>query len=90
MQYSLCEGLQYRQLGREFLVFSNLSRETLLVHENAFDVIQYLSRHKSPQTFLSVCEAFVDVQDHLTSEEQNFIKITLEQFTGLGVIECIP
>ena len=90
MQYLLCEGLQYRQIEHDFLVYSSSSRETLLVHENAFDVIQYLSRHKSPQTFLSVCEAFFDAQDHLTSEEQNFIKITLEQFTGLGVIECIP
>jgi len=90
MQYLLCEGLQYRQLGHEFLVYSSLSRETLVVHANAFDVIQYLGRHKSPQTFLGIYEAFADVKKHTTSEKQNFIKITLEQFIGLGVIECIP
>ena len=90
MQYLLCEGLQYRQIEHDFLVYSSLSRETLLVHENAFDVIQYLSRRKSPRTFLEICDAFADEQDNSMREKQNFIKITLEQFTGLGVIECIP
>ena len=89
MQYLLYEGLQYRQVGHEFLVYSSLSRETLLVHSNAFDVIQCLSRTKAPQTFGFICAAITDVQDNSTSEKQDFIKITLEQFIGLGVIECI-
>ncbi len=89
MQYLLCQGLQFRQLGHEFLVYSSLSRETLLVHPNAFDIIQYLSDCKVPQTFGRLCETVADAQDTSKSEKQDFIKITLEQFIGLGVIECI-
>ena len=86
MQYCLHKGLQYRQLDDQFLVYSSLSRETLLVHSMTFRLIQLIDQ--SPQTFESLCEALVDIQDNSISEKQDFIQITLEQFTELGIIEC--
>jgi PqqD family protein of HPr-rel-A system len=87
MRYSLHKGLQYRQLGNQCLVYSNQSRETLLVHSMAFRIIELINQ--VPQTFESLCEAMANTQDISASEEQAFIRVTLEKFTDLGIIKCI-
>ena len=87
MHYSLHKSLQYRQLGNQCLVYSNQSRETLLVHSMAFRIIELINQ--VPQTFESLCEAMANTQDISASEEQDFIRVTLEKFTDLGIIKCI-
>ncbi len=87
MRYSLNEGLQYRQVGTQCLVYSNQSRETLLVHSMAFKLIELIN--DAPQTIESLCEAMANIQAFSVSERQDFIEVTLEKFTDLGIIKCI-
>jgi len=87
MHYSLHKGLEYRQVGNQCLVYSNQSRETLLVHSMAFRLIELINQ--APQTFESLCDAMANMQDISASEEQDFIRVTLEKFTDLGIIKCI-
>jgi len=87
MKYCLYKGLQYRKLDNQFLVYSNQSRETLLVHSMAFRIIELMNQ--APQTFESLCDAMANMQDISASEEQDFIRVTLDKFTDLGIIKCI-
>ena len=70
MQYLLCEGLQYRQLGHEFLVYSSLSRETLVVHANAFDVIQWYHN----QIFIKLMRAITSKLEEVEEEPDDYPK----------------
>ncbi len=53
----------------------------------AFRIIELINQ--APQTFEGLCEAMVNTQDISASEEQDFIRVTLEKFTDLGIIKCI-
>lgn len=87
MQYALNRGLCYRQIDQEFLVYSNYSRETLVIHKLAFDLLILLETGKLDfAAILSVLSK--NNSDLPVNELQPFLDSTLRQFCQLGLLDC--
>ncbi|WP_214657300.1 HPr-rel-A system PqqD family peptide chaperone [methane-oxidizing endosymbiont of Gigantopelta aegis] len=83
----MLEGVVFKQIDKQFLVYSSFSRETLIVHELAYKLLLLLKTH--PQTDEELIRRLNLEQQGLENNAQEFVSLTLEQFSRLGIVEII-
>ena len=84
MDYFLNPNTHSRQLGEDFLLFSELSKETLLVHPFTAKLFKLLTMDKGiNQHFIE--RQLMNQYPQITTE---FIDNSLKQLVNLGFIHC--
>ncbi len=87
VKVTLLDGAVFKQIDKQFLVYSSLSRETLIVHEIAYKLLSLLKIQ--PRTDEELTWQLNLEQQGLENNVQEFVSLTLEQFSRLGIVEII-
>jgi len=84
--YSASEEIAYRELNGEYLIFSGLTRETLVVHPCAFKLIQLLKAQSC--TYDEIMDVLGKNGNAFNNDElASFVTASLEQFIDFGVLD---
>jgi len=88
VKYALLEGVFFKHIDKQFLVYSSLSRETLVVHEIAYKLLSLLKIHPRTDEELTQLLNLEPVKDS-EKHKKDFVDLTLEQFSRLGIVGTI-
>ena len=84
--YFINDETHFRIIDREYVAFSGLSKETVVLHELAFDVLTSLK--KCPYSFEKLLIILLKKNKGMTEKELRvFLRSTLESFCELGFVE---
>jgi hypothetical protein len=85
--YIASKEIAFRELKGEFLVFSGLTRQTLVVEEVAFKMVKLLTLKPSTGDEI-LAQLLTFEKDYDQEELVSFVSASLEQFVDIGVLDC--
>lgn len=86
MNYSLNNAVYFRAIKGEYLAFSSQSKETLILHFLAFEVLNVLKNRSLD--FDNLVLLLLKKSKSMTEKElREFLRSTLESFCELGFVE---
>ena len=86
MNYFICNSVYFREINGEYLAFSCQSKETLILHFLAFEVLNIL-KNRSLDFDNLVLLLLKKSKDMTEKELREFLRSTLESFCELGFVE---
>lgn len=88
MQYVLCHGVSYKEVGESFLAYSAQSAETILLHQYTFQILKCLSR---PFSYLELLEILTQESssDNCDIDLDIFLRNTLHELVDRGFIKLL-